>query len=183
MGPFIRQDDHLISSLLDLANLRFARCVTEAASPPLQLPLKNGDGIDELKSLQQAFHIFSDHHSLADSFAVLGLGGFWNPQLKNKFYGYLESLARVRFARDGSDTAEAGDRGIVTALQENFELDPPFPVYFTTHKSDKDPHVLAYHGKPLVYMEDEYLVISLPMTPWLGRAKLLPKGAGGSGRP
>jgi hypothetical protein len=181
MGPRFRQDDHLISSLLDLANLRFARVVTEAASPPLGLPLK--DGIDELKSLQQAFYIFSDEHSLADSFAVLGLGGFWNPALKNKFYGYLDGLSRERFAMNGTDTGEAGDRGIVTALQKNFELDVPYPVYFTTHKLDKDPRVLAYHGKPLLYMEDDYLTISFPMTPWPGRAALLPKGSGAAGRP
>jgi hypothetical protein len=172
MGPFIRQDDHLISSLLDLANLRFARCVTEAASPPLHLPLK--DGIDELKSLQQAFDIFSDKHSLADSFAVLGLGGFWNPELKNKFYGYLESLARERFAMNGSDTGEAGDRGISAALKKNFELRIPYPVYFTAHKLDQDPRVLASYGKPLIYMDDEYLIISFPMTPWAGREALLP---------
>ncbi len=174
MGPRFRQDDHLISSLLDLANLRFARVVTEAASPPLALPLT--DGIDELKSLQQAFQIFSDTHSLADSFAVLGLGGFWNPALKNKFYGYLNGLARERFVMNGSETGEAGDRGIANALQKNFELKIPYPVYFTTHKLDKDPRVLASHGIPLVYLDDEYLVISLPMTPWPGRAALLPKG-------
>jgi len=177
MGPRFRQDDHLISSLLDLANLRFTRTVFEAPSPPLKLPLK--DGIDELKSLQQCFDIFSDKHSLVESFAVLGLGGFWNPALKNKLYGYLEHLARERFAIDGSDTGEAGDRGIVTALRKNLELDVPYPVYFTSHKLDDDPRVLATHGKPIIYMEDEYLIISLPMTPWPGRAALLPGGTGG----
>jgi hypothetical protein len=181
MGPRFRQDDHLISSLLDLANLRFARLVTEATSPPLGLPLK--DGIDELKSLQHAFHIFSDQHSLADSFAVLGLGGFWNPALKNKFYAYLDGLSRERFAMNGTDTGETGDRGVVTALQKNFELDVPLPVYFTTHKLDKDSRVLAYYGKPLLYMEDDYLTISFPMTPWTGRAALLPRGAGAAGHP
>ena len=181
MGPRFRQDDHLISSLLDLANLRFARTVFEAPPAPLQLPLK--DGIDELKSLQQSFDVFSDKHSLADSFAVLGLGGFWNPALKNKFYGYLEYLGRERFAMNGTDTGDAGDRGIVNALRKNFELEVPCPVYFTTHKSDDDPRVLATHGKPVIYMEDEYLIISFPMTPWLGRAALLPGGTGGGARP
>jgi hypothetical protein len=172
MGPLFRQDDHLISSLLDLANLRFARSVSESASPPLALPLR--DGIDELKSLQQEFELFSDDHSLTDSFAVIGLGGFWNPALKNKFYKYLESLAGTRFAMNGSETGESGDRGIVTALRKNFDLDIPYPVYFTTHKIHDNPRVLASYGKPLVYMEDEYLIISLPMTPWLGREALLP---------
>jgi hypothetical protein len=174
MGPRFRQDDHLISSLLDLANLRFARVVTEAASPPLTPPLK--DGIDELKALQQAFDIFSGKHSLADSFAVIGLGGFWNPALKNKFYGYLNGLASERFVMNGTETGEAGDRGIVTALQKNFEMNIPRPVYFTSHKLEEDARVRASYGKPLPYMEDEYLVISLPMTPWTGRAALLPKG-------
>ncbi|GLH78556.1 hypothetical protein SSBR45G_34650 [Bradyrhizobium sp. SSBR45G] len=167
--------------MLDLANLRFSRVVTEAASPPLSLPLM--DGIDELKSLHQAFAIFSDEHSLADSFALLGLGGFWNPALKNKFYAYLNGLSRERFAMDGTDTGEAGDRGVVTALRKNFELDVPQPVYFTTHKLGDDPRVLAYHGKPLLYMEDDYLTISFPMTPWTGRAALLPQGAGAAGKP
>jgi hypothetical protein len=181
MGPRFRQDDHLISSLLDLANLRFARVAIEATSPPLALPLK--DGIDELKSLQQAFQIFSDKHSLADSFAVLGLGGFWNPTLKNKFYEYLNGLSRERFAIDGTDTGEAGDRGVVTALQKNFELDVPLPVHFTTHRLDEDPRVLAYHGKAIIYMEDDYLTISFPMTPWTGRAALVQKGSGATGQP
>ena len=175
MGPRIRQDDHLISSLVDLANVRFARCVTEAVSPPLQLPPQLKDGIDELKSLQDEFDIFSDDHSLADSFAVIGLGGFWNPALKNKFYKYLDSLADVGFAMNNSDTGESGERGIVNALRENFERDIPYPVYFTNHELGEDSRVLATYRRPLVYMIDEYLVISLPMTPWLGREDLLPK--------
>ncbi|CCD84854.1 protein of unknown function [Bradyrhizobium sp. ORS 285] len=181
MGPRFRQDDHLISSLLDLANLRFARVVTEAASPPLSLPLK--DGIDELKSLQSAFQIFSDQHSLADSFAVLGLGGFWNPALKSKLYGYLNGLSQELFAMNGTNTGEAGDRGISTALRQNLESDIPYPVYFTTHKLDDDPRVLASIGKPLVYMDDDHLTISFPMTPWSGRAALLPQTSGASGQP
>jgi hypothetical protein len=182
MGPAIRQDDHLISSLLDLANLRFARCVTEAASPPLN-PQFVVDGIDELKSLQQKFDIFSDDHSLSDSFAVLGLGGFWNPELKNKFYGYLGSLARQLFAMDNANTVDAGDRGIATALRKNFDLDVPYPVYFMTHESGQDPRVLASYGTPLPYMADTYLIISLPMTPWPGRDALLPAGPGGGPKP
>jgi hypothetical protein len=161
MGPCFREDDHLISSVLDLANLRFAPSVLQGLQ----------DGIRELKSLQEEFGVFSEEHSLADSFAVLGLGGFWNPGLKNKFYDYLGYLARTRFQMEGSETGQTGDRGIITALVENFALERPYPVYFTTHDGKKNPRVLADRKRPLVYMEDEYLTISLPMTPWLERPR------------
>ncbi len=151
MGPRFREDDHLISSLLDLANLRFA-------------PSKSGakDGIVEMVDLQKEFKIFSEAHSLAASFAVLGLGGFWNAGLKTKLYGYLDK----DLAKCGSETDQAGNRRIVSVLMQNLELSQPSPVYFTIHESKNDPRVLVKKDKPLTYMSEDYLIISLPMTPW-----------------
>ena len=156
MGPFLREDDHLFSSLLDLANLRFA-----PLSPPAN------DGIIEMKSLQTQFNIFSASHSLADSFAVLGLGGFWNTQLENKWYRFLnEYLPGCRVEMNGSVTTQEGDRGIVAALTDNLALKSPNPVHFTVHDLKKNPHVIISHGTPIVYMKSTYLIISLPTTPW-----------------
>jgi hypothetical protein len=159
MGPCFREDDHLISALLDLANLRFA---------PM-LPQVPDDGIREMQSLQQKFQVFSLEHSLAESFAVLGLGGFWNPVLKNKLYKYLEYLRTVGFEINGSETGENGERGIITALRENLASKSPHPVYFTTHDLQKDSRVVAHNRTPLVYMKHVYLTISLPMVPWESR--------------
>jgi hypothetical protein len=158
MGPIIREDDHLFSSLLDLANLRFA---------PTQPP--QNDGINELKSLQTQFNVFSAQHSLADSFAVLGLGGFWNTQLKNKWYDFLNKyLPTCGFELSGIATGLAGDRGIVDVLSSNFSTDPVHPVYFTVHDAKQNSSVVAEYKRPLVYMKSTYLVISLPTTPWDG---------------
>jgi hypothetical protein len=155
MGPRFREDDHLISSLLDLANLRFAPSKSTAKVKPK-------DGIVEMIDLQKEFKVFSEEHSLAASFAVLGLGGFWNTVLKTKLYKYLDR----DLANCGSETGQTGDRRIVSALIENLESKRPRPVYFTIHDSKKDPRVLVSSEKPLVYMSNQYLIISLPMTPW-----------------
>ncbi len=152
MGPRFREDDHLISGLLDLANLRFA---------PSQYRGRK-DGIVEMVELQKEFKVFSEEHSLAASFAVLGLGGFWNATLKNKLYAYLdEDLARTR-----SETDERGNQRIIRALKENLESRRPKPVYFTIHDSGVDRRVLIRTDRPLTYMNRDYLTISLPMRPW-----------------
>jgi hypothetical protein len=155
MGPRFREDDHLISSLLDLANLRFAPVQSRAR-------IKPKDGIIEMVELQREFKVFSGEHSLAASFAVLGLGGFWNTTLKNKLYRYLdEDLAHTQ-----SETEEPGNQRVIRALQENLESRRPRPVYFTIHDSAVDRRVLVRTERPLVYMRSQYLTISLPMRPW-----------------
>ena len=149
MGPIFREDDHLISSLLDLANLRFA-------------PSQANDGIIEMIELQKEFRLFSEEHSLVASFAVLGLGGFWNTTLKNKLYRYLDE----GLARTPSDTEEPGNQRIIRALRENLESKQPKPVYFTIHDGAVDRRVLVRTERPLPYMSNEYVTISLPMSPW-----------------
>jgi hypothetical protein len=153
MGPIFGEDDHLIASLLDLANLRFG-------------PGGAGDGINEMVQLQKKFTVFSKDHSLEDSFAVLGLGGFWNPTLKKKLYEYLVFLRKC-----GSETGERGDRRIITALMENLAAKRPLPVSFKVHEGSEDSRVLVSKAVPLVYMKNEYLVISVPMTPIKRRKK------------
>jgi hypothetical protein len=146
MGPRFAADDHLISSLLDLANLRFA---------PMKGPEQTGrHGIVEMADLQRKFKIFSDEHSLADSFAVLGLGGFWNPGLKSKLYSYLSD-----------DLPQDSARNVVKAIVENLAQKQPRPVFFTVHHRDTERGARIAPGKPLTYMDDEYLVVSLPMIP------------------
>lgn len=150
MGPIIREDDHLISSLLDLANLRFAPCKYDVP-----------DGIVEMAGLQKKFDVFSDAHPLADSFAVLGLAGLGNTTLKAKWYKYLNYLKHCK-----SETEETGDRRIVSALRENLTSASPLPVYFMIHEGDNDARVLIKRGAPLSYIKTDYLIVSLPMVPW-----------------
>jgi hypothetical protein len=150
MGPIFGEDDHLIASLLNLANLRFG-------------PGGAGDGIQEMVALQKKFNVFSKEHSLEESFAVLGLGGFWNPTLKKKLYQYLRYLRKC-----GSDTKEKGDRRIVSVLMENLASKKPLPICFKVHEGSEDSRVLVTKGVPLVYMKNQYLIISVPMTPVKG---------------
>ena len=181
MGALFKEDDHLISSLLDLVNLRFA---------PFRPLIGTTDGILEMWRLQQKFNIFSKDHPLKDSFAVLGLGGFWNPTLKSKWYQYLDDLQRCESDVPGQN----GHDRIIDALVENLGATVATdigalidnlastgvigqlpaaakPVYFAVHNSDTEGRRVVHVtvGQPLPYMADTYLIISLPMNPYISR--------------
>jgi len=180
MGAVCR-DDYLISSLLDLVNLRFA---------PFRPHIGATGGILEMWGLQQKFNVFSREHLLKDSFAVLGLGGFWNPTLKSRWYHYLDDLKRC----DSDQPGVSGHDRIIDALVDNLrspaatdlgalikDLASPEaiaglpaaakPVYFTVHSSDTEGRrvLVTPAGQPLAYMADTYLIISMPMNPCVSK--------------
>jgi hypothetical protein len=149
MGMLIKQDQH-VGTLLDMLNVRFAP----------QVDIDMGlDGVAELADIQQRFKVFAEGRPLKDSAAIMNLGGFTNGGLKNNWYNYLDSLAGL--SSDQPD--KNGDQRIVSALIENLESANPEPVYFTVHDFDADKRVTITKGSPLVYMSQEYIVISLPM--------------------
>jgi hypothetical protein len=146
MGDFMKEDDDYISSLFDLMNLRFAV----------------GDAIKEMVALQKEFQIFKPKGSFKNSVALLNLGGFWNWRVRKRWYSLLENLKNCPSDEEGQN----GNDRIVAALAEHLASRDALPVYFTAHDSRKDKRVIVKDGaKPIFYIEQEYMTISLPMRP------------------
>jgi hypothetical protein len=160
MGFYMKEDDIYISSLIDLFNLRFAPV-------PFSTELKRESlygGIEEMAALQKEFEIFRKGVPFSDSAALLGLGGLYSARAKNRWFTLLGNLP------------DKGDQKIADALAANFRKRPPLPCYMCAHffegpKSDKN-RVIINEGAPLFYLEQTYLIISLPMAPrQLGAAR------------
>ena len=161
MGAFLKEDDIYVSSLLELLNVRFGRRYATA-----------DDGIDELKDLQQEFGIFQAGRSLSQSLRVLNVGGSWNPDVKRQWFKYLDSLERV----DSDEKGVYGGPAVVDRLKENLESKNPLPVYFEPHNlRDNGNRVLITVGRPLFFMLEDHLVVSLPMS-----RRTVPKGSKGA---
>lgn len=161
MGFFMKHNDILIGSMLDQLNLRFA---------PPQGKEKTYGGIDEMAALQKEFNIFKKGRPFAKSVAVLNLAAY-NNDAKNHWHDLLGSLDRHKSNRGKLN----GDQAIVDALVKNLAAKNPSPVYFTSHdmrQGGESKNVLITEkGRPVFYIERDYLVISLPMKPWEGSAQ------------
>jgi hypothetical protein len=145
MGMFMLNDDIYIGILLERLNLRFG---------PTQ--------IREMAVLQRKFDVFSQRHSFRDAVDLLGLGGYWNANIKRKWGRLLNSLKKAP-----SDRAhENGDRRIVSAMRDNLTKMIPAPVHFAAHDLRRNPRVTVRHNtQPIVYMDQRFITISLPMKP------------------
>ncbi len=157
MGIKMGEDDIFIGSFLELMNLRFAP--TQGTGDDW-----NG-GIDEIAALQREFGIFKKGRPFHASVAAMNLGGFWNVRTKNKWLANLKDFAKWESDKSG----ENGDERIVNALIGNLGAARPLPVYFTTHDGrDRNlgPRILVgQQARPLFYMDQDYLTISLPTRP------------------
>jgi hypothetical protein len=156
MGYFMKHNDILIGSMLDQLNLRFA---------PPQGKEKTYGGIEEMVALQKEFEIFKKGRPFARSVAVLNLAAY-NNDAKNHWHDLLGNLNRHKSNRGKLN----GDEAIIDALVKNLKSKNPLPVYFTSHdmrQGDESKKVLiSDKGRPVFYIERDYLVISLPMKPW-----------------
>ena len=173
MGYFMREHDIFIGSLLEQLNLRFA------PDPA------NGDergelcgGIGEMAQLQKEFGLFKKDRPFATSVRALNLMAH-NRSVANRWLTLLAGLAKHSSSRAGENGSEA----IVNALIENLAQPTPLPVYFTSHdmagKSVADSQVQVSRGRPIHYLEQDYLVISLPMQSQQASAKMnLARGQG-----
>ena len=161
MGFFMKHNDILIGSMLDQLNLRFA---------PPQGKEKTHGGIEEMAALQKEFQIFKKGRPFARSVAVLNLAAY-NNDAKNHWHDLLGSLERHKSNRGQLN----GDEAIVDVLVKNLKARNPLPVYFTSHdmrQGEESKKVLITDkGRPVFYIERDYLVISLPMKPWEEDAK------------
>lgn len=157
MGFFMREHDIFIGSLLEQLNLRFA---PEPVTPDSNDNLAGG--IREMVELQKEFQIFKKGRPFATSVRALHLLAH-NRSVANRWLTLLGALSKHSSSRAGENGSEA----IVNALIENLSQADPLPVYFTSHdmggKKVAESQVQISRGRPIHYLEQEYLVISLPM--------------------
>lgn len=155
MGVFMKEHDIYVGSLQEKLNLRFA--------PTLGSKDQYG-GLNEMVELQKEFEIFKEGRRFETSIAALNLTGLSNHDVKNRFHRYLGSLRRVK----SNDGRLNGDAAIVKALVRNLTAKKPLPVYFELHdlteSKDNTRVLITEKGRPLFYMKQDYLVISLPLS-------------------
>lgn len=157
MGAFMKEDDIYIGTFLDLFNLRFAPM--EPIGTSIGVPF---GGIEEIKELQNEFKIFRRKRGFSESARLLGLGGLYNTQAKNRWFALLENLP-------GN-----GDQKIADALIANFRRKRPLPCYMRAHFSEprsENRVIITEDDAPLFYLDRQYLTISLPMSPRKPHAK------------
>jgi hypothetical protein len=160
MGMLMMEDDIYIPMLMDLFNLRFAP--TQESGRRGTQPLYGG--IMEMAALQREFQIFKTRRPFAQSAAVLGLGGLVNNQAKNRWNLLLSKLPDLM--SDKPD--ENGDQRIVNALITNLKGQNPLPCFMCAHDW-RDPGanrvIVREIDRPVFYLNQQYLTISLPMQP------------------
>lgn len=154
MGMFMKEHDIYVGSLQEKLNLRFA--------PTLGAKDQYG-GLNEMVELQKEFQIFKEGRRFETSISVLNLTGLSNHDVKNRFHRYLASLRRAK----SNVTGQNGDVAIVKALIRNLAAKKPLPVYFELHDlsagKDSNRVIVTDKARPLFYMKQDYLVVSLPL--------------------
>ena len=153
MGWFMKEHDIYIGSMLDELNLRFA---------PSQGKDGYQGGIEEMVALQKEFKIFKKGRSFRTSISVLNLARR-NNEVKNRWLDLVGNLHKHPSDQKGQN----GDVAIVNALIKNLGAKSPLPVYFTSHDmrgADENKQVrITPKDRPVHYLEQDYLVVSLPM--------------------
>jgi hypothetical protein len=145
MGGFL--PDINVAGLLEQLNLRFGP----------------NEAICEMLALHKEFDLFSKKHSLEHSFALLNLGPANHWVHRRGWYKYLNSLKNCPSDKAGQS---AHDR-ILSVLRSHLGKGKPIPIHFTSHDSNKKMSVKVSSSpkQALPYSTQEFLVISLPMTP------------------
>jgi len=154
MGTRLKEHDIYVGSLQQQLNLRFA--------PPMGTKETFG-GLEEMVALQKEFGIFKEGRRFHTSIAVLNLVGAANHETKNRFIDYLASLRGMK----SNIAGQSGDVAIVKALVRNLSAKKPLPVHFALHdmNASKEANrvIITDKARPLFYMDQDYLVISLPL--------------------
>jgi hypothetical protein len=155
MGQFMKDHDIYIGTMLEDLNLRFA---------PSQGRSTHFGGIEEMAALQKEFKIFKKGRSFKTSCMILNLGAR-NNEVKNLWQSMLSNLSRHPSSVAGKD----GDSAIVDALIKNLASPSPLPVYFTSHDMRGDASnvqvKITPKARPVHYLEQDYMSVSLPMQP------------------
>lgn len=127
----------------------------------LNVRFEPGDKLEEMVVLQKEFHVFSEAHSLRQSFGLLGIdpGDRLERRRWRKFLD--ETLEKYTSDIDGMN----GHNRIVRALEDDLSSEAPLPVYFICHLMRDDPRVTVTQTTPLIFSLREYVVISIPTRP------------------
>jgi len=154
MGAFMKEHDVYVGSLQEMLNLRFAPTSTSG---------EQHGGLNEMVEMQKEFEIFRAGRTFDTSIAALNLSGMHNPETKARFHRYLNSLRKVK----SNVGAKSGDAAMVEAIIANLAAKKPLPVYFELHdlNASKDGNrvQITAKGRPLFYMKQDYMIISLPL--------------------
>jgi hypothetical protein len=156
MGERMKEDDIYVPSFLEYLNLRFA---PRQGNEPEWF-----GGVDEVAALQREFAVFQKGRSFQKSAALLGLGGHLNSRARNRWFTVLTNLANYSSNKPGQN----GDECIVNAIIENLAASSPLPVFFKAHDLRAEGRARVIVGeepRPVFYLEQDYLTVSLPMRP------------------
>lgn len=155
MGYFMKENDIYIGTMLDELNLRFA---------PSQGKDTHFGGVQEMVALQTEFKVFKKGRSFKTSCAVLNLAAR-NNEVKNLWLNLLGNLNRHESNYKNLD----GDAAIVSAVIRNLASQNPLPIYFTSHDmrgpKENSQVKITDPSRPVHYLEQDYMTISLPMQP------------------
>jgi hypothetical protein len=119
-----------------------------------------GDAIQEMVELQKEFKIFSKDHELYASFTLLNIRPSDSTQVSvwKNWLNYIKTYPSDRGSVNGHDRW-------VLAFQENLEDPKPLPMFITVHSRVDDPNVKVYTGKPIIFVPDQHIVVSIPAIP------------------
>lgn len=153
MGFFMKEHDVYVGHLQEQLNLRFAP----------KLGKSNQHGLAEMVKLQAEFGIFKEGRTFESSITALNLAGQTHQEVKDGFHDYLRSLRKVKSNMAGL----SGDKAIVKSLVTNLSAKNPLPVYFDLHNLSQGDSgnrvIITPKGRPLFYMNQDYMVVSLPL--------------------
>jgi len=121
---------------------------------------RSGQPLQEMVQIHKEFGLFSGRYSLKQASQILNIVPSDFDE-RRRMYIFLDQLKDYDSDLDGV----SGHDRIVKAYRENLESDTPLPVYHTYHRYADDRRVLVTRDRPIVYENQEYLVISLPTTP------------------
>jgi hypothetical protein len=118
------------------------------------------ESLPEMIELQKEFEVFSNKHSLAHSFALLGIVPTeWSE--RKRWYKFLEYLKSYP-----SDLPEVnGHDRVIKAFKDGLETENPIPISIKCHSAAEDPRVTVAEGRPVVFTLETHLIVSIPTTP------------------
>ncbi|MBX3655079.1 MAG: hypothetical protein KF686_12915 [Ramlibacter sp.] len=154
MGMFMKEHDVHITGFQEKLNARFAPSLGQKG---------HLGGLEEMIALQKEFGIFKVGRRFETSLSALNIGGSINQEARRRFHLYLASLRKQKSNVAGKN----GDAAVVDALIRNLAAKKPLPVYFLPHdmsaSADQNRVIITEKARPLFYMKQDYLVISLPV--------------------
>jgi hypothetical protein len=119
-----------------------------------------GPAIDEMIELQREFEIFAPRRSLRNSYDLIGIRPTDHGE-RRRWYIALEQ--RLRSYDSERPNLNGYDR-LILAYVENFNDAKPLPIFMQCHAAKDDPRLLVSKGRPVIFIPEDYLIISVPTT-------------------